>query len=92
MTVPSGLSCCKCFWKILSSRLTVCRVGSAVSANLTDTNKLPVEPELVDVVKKQGWVSDEYLHLWRRDEGGSAALTSHGILSASTYLEVFDEY
>lgn len=86
MTAPSGLSCCKSCLEntVIQVRLLrTYRVGNAVSANLTDTNKLPVEAELVEVVKKQGWISDEYLHLWRRDEGGSAALTSHGILSLS---------
>lgn len=56
-------------------------VANAVSANLVDTSKLPFQPEVVETVKQQGWISDEYEHLWRRDEGGSAALTSHGILS-----------
>lgn len=56
-------------------------VGNAVSANLKDQNNLPYDPEIVSTIKDQGWISDEYLHLWRRDEGGSAALTSHGILS-----------
>ncbi|KAF2216609.1 hypothetical protein CERZMDRAFT_93902 [Cercospora zeae-maydis SCOH1-5] len=55
--------------------------ANAVSANLVDTSKLPFQPELVQTVKQQGWISDEYEHLWRRDEGGSAALTSHGILT-----------
>ncbi|KAI5357830.1 Putative corA, transmembrane region [Septoria linicola] len=55
--------------------------GNAVSANLVDTSKLPFGHEIVETVKKQGWISDEYEHLWRRDEGGSAALTSHGILT-----------
>ncbi|CAK1361629.1 uncharacterized protein RHO25_004799 [Cercospora beticola] len=56
-------------------------VANAVSANLVDTSKLPFQPEVVETVKQQGWISDEYEHLWRRDEGGSAALTSHGILT-----------
>lgn len=52
-----------------------------MSANLIDTNKLPFNHDVIETVKKQKWISDEYQHLWRRDEGGSAALTSHGILS-----------
>jgi len=56
-------------------------VGSAVSANLTDTANLPVTPDVLKQVKKNGWISDEYEHLWRRDGGGSAALTSHKILT-----------
>lgn len=84
MTAPSGSSCCESRPEdVILPKLKIRRVGSAVSANLTDTNKLPVDSELVEIVKKQGWISDEYLHLWRRDEGGSAALTSHGILSLS---------
>ncbi|KXS97479.1 hypothetical protein AC578_9077 [Pseudocercospora eumusae] len=56
-------------------------VANAVSANLSDQDRLPFNHEIIDVVKKQGWISDEYVHLWRRDEGGSAALTNHGILT-----------
>jgi len=56
-------------------------VGSAVSANLTDTANLPVKADVLKQVKKNGWISDEYEHLWRRDGGGSAALTSHKILT-----------
>ena len=56
-------------------------MGNAISANLEDTTNLPIKPEVLQLVKKQGWISDEYEHLWGRDGGGSAALTSHGILS-----------
>ena len=56
-------------------------IGSAVSANLQDTAKLPIKADVLEQVKKNGWISEEYEHLWRRDGGGSAALTSHGILS-----------
>ncbi|KAK4546451.1 hypothetical protein LTR36_002128 [Oleoguttula mirabilis] len=56
-------------------------VANAVSANLEDNTGLPLKPEIHKIVKEQGWVSDEYEHLWRRDGGGSAALTSHGILT-----------
>ncbi|KAK5167660.1 uncharacterized protein LTR77_007359 [Saxophila tyrrhenica] len=34
-----------------------------------------------NIIRKQGWISDEYEHLWRRDGGGSACLCSHGILT-----------
>jgi hypothetical protein len=64
-------------------------VGNAVSANLKDTQKLPFDSEVVQTIKDQGWISDEYVHLWRRDEGGSAALTSHGILSMPSLHAVF---
>lgn len=57
-------------------------VGNAVSANLEDTSLLPLGQEVLDLVRKSGWVSDEFEHLWRRDGGGSAALTSHGVLCA----------
>lgn len=56
-------------------------IGNAVSANLIDTNKLPFNHDVIEAVKTQKWISDEYQHLWRRDEGGSAALTSRGILT-----------
>jgi len=59
-------------------------VADAVSANLEDNTHLPLKPEIHKIVKQHGWVSEEYEHLWRRDGGGSAALTSHGILSKST--------
>jgi len=58
-------------------------IGNGVSANLEDTSNLPIKPEVKELVKKSGWISEEYEHLWRRDGGGSAALTSHGILSKS---------
>ncbi|KXL45439.1 hypothetical protein M433DRAFT_153566 [Acidomyces richmondensis BFW] len=56
-------------------------VGSAIKANLEDSTNLPLKPEVAKSVKQQGWVSDEYEHLWRRDGGGSACITLHGILS-----------
>ncbi|WPG99167.1 Hypothetical protein R9X50_00197800 [Acrodontium crateriforme] len=56
-------------------------VANAVSANLQDTSKLPIRNEYQKVIRDQGWISDEYEHLWRRDGGGSAALTSRGILT-----------
>ncbi|KAK3615403.1 hypothetical protein LTR56_026611 [Elasticomyces elasticus] len=56
-------------------------VGGAVSANLEDSNNLPIRQDILKIVKEQKWVSDEYEHMWRRDGGGSAALTSHGILT-----------
>ncbi|CZT23512.1 uncharacterized protein RCC_09226 [Ramularia collo-cygni] len=56
-------------------------VGNAVSANLKDQDNLPYDPEVLQTIKQQKWISEEYEHLWRRDEGGSAALTSHGILT-----------
>ena len=65
-------------WRL---QLTSRRVGNAISANLEDTTNLPVNKEALDLVKKSGWIGEEYEHLWRRDGGGSAALTSHGILS-----------
>lgn len=63
-------------------------VGNAISANLIDTNKLPFNHEVLETVRRQKWISDEYQHLWRRDEGGSAALTSHGILSKLRFVSV----
>ena len=57
------------------------RVGSAINANLKDTTKLPVQADILQQVKKNRWVSEEYEHLWRRDGGGSAALTSLNVLS-----------
>ncbi|KAK5684116.1 hypothetical protein LTS10_003980 [Elasticomyces elasticus] len=56
-------------------------VGGAVNANLEDSSNLPIRQDVLKVVKEQKWVSDEYEHMWRRDGGGSAALTSHGILT-----------
>ncbi|KAK5131999.1 hypothetical protein LTR08_000420 [Meristemomyces frigidus] len=56
-------------------------VANAVAANLDDTSALPLKPEVFTIVKQQGWISDEYEHMWRRDGGGSAALTSHGVLT-----------
>ncbi|OTA24998.1 hypothetical protein BTJ68_12352 [Hortaea werneckii EXF-2000] len=56
-------------------------VANAVNANLENTGKLPLTPDVHEIVKQQRWISDEYEHLWRRDGGGSAALTSHGILT-----------
>ncbi|KAF2716507.1 hypothetical protein K431DRAFT_235238 [Polychaeton citri CBS 116435] len=46
-----------------------------------DSPKLPFTDEIKEIVKGQKWTSDEWEHLWGRDAGGSAALTSHGILS-----------
>ncbi|KAK3617592.1 hypothetical protein LTR22_026689 [Elasticomyces elasticus] len=60
-------------------------VGGAVSANLEDSNNLPIRQDILKIVKEQKWVSDEYEHMWRRDGGGSAALTSHGILTSQIY-------
>ncbi|KAI7264305.1 hypothetical protein KC345_g8863 [Hortaea werneckii] len=56
-------------------------LANAVNANLENTGKLPLKPDVHEIVKQQRWISDEYEHLWRRDGGGSAALTSHGILT-----------
>ncbi|KAK5118893.1 hypothetical protein LTR62_000104 [Meristemomyces frigidus] len=56
-------------------------VGNGKSANLVDSTKLPLRPDILQIVKEQKWVSDEYEHLWRRDGGGSTFLTSHGILT-----------
>ncbi|KAI7235775.1 hypothetical protein KC330_g4074 [Hortaea werneckii] len=56
-------------------------VANAVNANLESTGKLPLKPDVHEIVKQQRWISEEYEHLWRRDGGGSAALTSHGILT-----------
>lgn len=83
MTVQSASSSCMQAARKHGFSLTVSRVANAVSANLEDNTALPLKPEIHRVVKQQGWVSDEYEHLWRRDGGGSAALTSHGILSRS---------
>jgi hypothetical protein len=66
--------------------LTVPSVANAVSANLLDSDNLPFDKNIIKVTKEQGWISDEYEHLWRRDEGGSAALTSRGILSTRRFL------
>lgn len=52
-----------------------------MSANLEDTTNLPIQSDILKIVRQQGWISDDYEHLWRRDSGGSAALSSHGILS-----------
>ncbi|GAB7363235.1 hypothetical protein MBLNU230_g3517t1 [Neophaeotheca triangularis] len=46
-----------------------------------DETALPIREEFLNVLRQQRWVSDEYEHLWRRDGGGSAALTSHGVLT-----------
>lgn len=56
-------------------------VSQSVIHKHVDTPSLPMPVEVQAVVKQQGWISDEYEHLWSRDGGGSAALTSHGILS-----------
>lgn len=46
-----------------------------------DAPPLPMGKEVRDIVKKERWISDEYEHLWKRDGGGSAALTSHNTLT-----------
>lgn len=46
-----------------------------------DAPPLPMSDEIRGIVKKQRWISDEYEHLWGRDGGGSAALTSHNTLT-----------
>ncbi|KAM0714814.1 hypothetical protein Q7P37_009278 [Cladosporium fusiforme] len=46
-----------------------------------DAPPLPIIDEVREVVKKERWISDEYEHLWGRDGGGSAALTSHNTLT-----------
>ncbi|KAH9844576.1 hypothetical protein Tdes44962_MAKER07273 [Teratosphaeria destructans] len=48
-------------------------VGNAIKANLEDNANLPFKQDVLKVVKQQGWVADEYEHLWRRDGGGSAS-------------------
>lgn len=83
-TVRSDSSCCETihlFGIQVKSTDSGRSVGNAVSANLKDQDNLPYDPEVLSTIKQQKWISDEYIHLWRRDEGGSAALTSHGILS-----------
>ncbi|KAK4903463.1 hypothetical protein LTR27_000394 [Elasticomyces elasticus] len=60
-------------------------IGGAVNANLEDSNNLPIRQDILKIVKEQKWVSEEYEHMWRRDGGGSAALTSHGILTSQVY-------
>lgn len=45
-----------------------------------DAPPLPIPTEMRGVVRKQRWISDEYEHLWSRDGGGSASLTSHNTL------------
>ncbi|KAI6912440.1 hypothetical protein KC318_g14960 [Hortaea werneckii] len=42
-------------------------VANAVNANLENTGKLPLKPDVHEIVKQQRWISDEYEHLWRRD-------------------------
>ncbi|EGP90590.1 uncharacterized protein MYCGRDRAFT_90665 [Zymoseptoria tritici IPO323] len=81
-------------WEISDSRLEIDRsyddstvrfkllIGNSTSANLKDTQNVPFDSEVIKTITDQGWISDEYTHLWRRDEGGSAALTSHGILNS----------
>jgi hypothetical protein len=46
----------------------------------SNTPPLPMPDDVREIVKKQGWISDEYEHLWSRDGGGSASLTSHNTL------------
>jgi len=84
MIALSGLSYCTpndLHMQCTATYYAICRVGNAVSANLENTTKLPIRDDLLKIVKHEGWVSDDYEHLWRRDSGGSAALTSHAILS-----------
>ena len=45
-----------------------------------DAPPLPMPTEVRDIIRKQRWISDEYEHLWSRDGGGSASLTSHNTL------------
>lgn len=45
-----------------------------------DAPPLPMPTAVREVVKKERWISDEYEHLWSRDGGGSACLTSHNTL------------
>ena len=45
-----------------------------------DAPPLPMPTEVRDIIKKQRWISDEYEHLWSREGGGSASLTSHNTL------------
>lgn len=42
---------------------------------------LPLPPAIHDLVKDQGWISDEYEHLWSRSAGISVVLTLHGVLT-----------
>nr|POF14141.1 hypothetical protein CFP56_03165 [Quercus suber] len=49
------------------------------------TIKLPMKPDILKIVQKQGWIGAEYEHLWRRDGGGSTTLTSHGILNKQNF-------
>ncbi|KAI7212874.1 hypothetical protein KC333_g6884 [Hortaea werneckii] len=42
-------------------------VANAVNANLENTGKLPLKPDVHEIVRQQRWISDEYEHLWRRD-------------------------
>jgi hypothetical protein len=46
----------------------------------SNTPPLPLPDDLCEKVKKEGWISDEYEHLWSRDGGGSASLMSHNTL------------
>ncbi|CAG8505938.1 6178_t:CDS:10 [Scutellospora calospora] len=46
----------------------------------SNTPPLPIPDDVREIVKKEGWISDEYEHLWSRDGGGSASLTSHNTL------------
>ena len=87
MTVPFDSSCCE--WHaiaLVQPGLTCSSTGSAISANLVDSVKLPLWPDISKVVKEQKWVSEEYEHMWRRDGGGSTFLSSHGILSGFVML------
>nr|POF27603.1 hypothetical protein CFP56_73788 [Quercus suber] len=43
------------------------KVGCGIGANLEDQVKLPFKPDILKVVKEQGWIGADYEHLWRRD-------------------------
>jgi len=51
-----------------------------VTRRNSNTPPLPIPDDVREIVKKEGWISDEYEHLWSRDGGGSASLTSHNTL------------
>lgn len=52
-----------------------------ITRKTDDTPPLPLPEPVKQTLKKQRWISDEWEHLWRRDGGGSAALTSHATLT-----------
>jgi hypothetical protein len=51
-----------------------------VTRRNADAPPLPMPTAVREIVKKERWISDEYEHLWSRDGGGSASLTSHNTL------------